>query len=340
MESFKQYTEKHRNVVFSTINRYIPRIRPLAFDRILRDYPRRQGNYRRPSLLLLTNEVFGGEAEEALLPAAAIQLSEDWILIEDDIEDHSEVRRGKPTLHRLYGVENAINASHFLHATVWKMLGDYLISRKTEEAQHVYSIFYDLFIELRKAQYEECKFTYTTHSFERASDELYFRIVDSKTCYYSVYGPMQLGAVTAKRTDLLNLLKQIGLNAGRAFQISDDSLDIIGDEAKFGKQKYGDLYEGKLSLIMLHTYRNSSQFERSVVNSIYRKTREEKTKEDIAELVSLIEKYQSIEYAQTVGRDFMNKALGILEANVSRFPKTDLTETFRSAVRELYIRSR
>ncbi len=70
---------------------------------MIREYPKRQGKYLRPAFLLLTCEAMGGDAMLARNTAAAMQLSEEWILIHDDIEDNSLARRGAPTLHRMIG---------------------------------------------------------------------------------------------------------------------------------------------------------------------------------------------------------------------------------------------
>ena len=89
---------------------------------MVREYPKRQGKYLRPALLLLKCEAMGGDAVLARNTAAAMQLSEDWILIHDDLEDGSVEQRGKPTLHRMYGSALAINAGDALPAIMWQAL--------------------------------------------------------------------------------------------------------------------------------------------------------------------------------------------------------------------------
>src|SRR3990172_3787683 len=90
----------------------------------VRDYPDRQGKYGRPALVLITCEMLGGNVDEALLTAAAMQTSENWILGHDDIEDKSNWRRHLPTLHRSFGLNVALNAGDTLHMVMWKMLRD------------------------------------------------------------------------------------------------------------------------------------------------------------------------------------------------------------------------
>ena len=90
--NFKEYIEMHREGIYSKINEYIPNREPKEYYEIVREYVTRQGSYRRPCLLMLSGEMFGAKYDDLLLPAATIQLSEDWILMHDDIEDDSELR--------------------------------------------------------------------------------------------------------------------------------------------------------------------------------------------------------------------------------------------------------
>ena len=78
------------------------------------DYPRRGGKAIRPGLCLAACSAFGGETEEAVLSAVAIELLHNAFLVHDDVEDASHLRRGLPTLHVAHGVPLAINAGDAL----------------------------------------------------------------------------------------------------------------------------------------------------------------------------------------------------------------------------------
>src|SRR5688572_8537566 len=77
---------------------------------LISDYPRRGGKMLRPSLCMAMAKATGGEAEEALSSAVAIELLHNALLVHDDIQDASDERRGRPTLHALHGVPLALNA--------------------------------------------------------------------------------------------------------------------------------------------------------------------------------------------------------------------------------------
>ncbi len=339
--NFKEYIELHRNEVYSKICDYIPIKEPVEHYKMVRDYSDRQGSYRRPGLLMLSGQVFGALPEDLLLPAAALQVSEDWILIHDDIEDHSEMRRGKPTLEKLYGYELAINAGDAVHITMWKMLKDYIILKGKGKGNKIYDKFYDMLEYTVEGQFIEDNFIYKVREISKADEDLYFRIINGKTCYYTVYGPMQIGAMIAKsKKSTINLLGKIGQPAGVAFQIVDDILDMTADEKVFGKKRYGDLYEGKITLIILNTYKHATVEEKERINGIYKKSREQKTQEDINYLLEKIEKYGGVEYAKEKAERYGDRAKYIIEKNLEKLPDNEYREILLSAMEELYLRKK
>ncbi len=338
---FKEYIESRRRLIYSKIMEYIPLKDPVDHYKAVREYSERMGNYRRPGLLMLSGEMFGTGSEKLVLPAAAMQLSEDWILIHDDIEDNSELRRGKPALHKIYGNEIAINAGDAAHIAMWKMLKDYMIAAGADAGAKLFDKFYNMLEYTVEGQYIETNFIYHVRDLSKASDELYFRIVQSKTCYYSVYGPMQIGAMVASQPEgVLNMLKSIGEPAGIAFQIVDDILDMTADEKVFGKKKFGDLYEGKLTLIMLHAYKNASDAEKKRIDSIYKKKRDEKSEDEIQFLNETAIKYGSIDYARSIAVEYGNKAKSQLETYTGLVPENEYGVIMRSAIEDLFKRQK
>lgn len=339
--NFKEYIEKYREFVYSTICSYVPIKEPKEFYSIAREYIDRQGSYRRPGLLMLTGQLFGADIEELRLPAAAQQLSEDWILMQDDCEDDSDLRRGKPAIQKMYGWMHAMNASNLGHMAMWKMLHDYTLRYGPQKGKRVYEKFYDMLEYTVAGQHIENNFIHNIKKLADVDENLYFRIADSKTCYYTVYGPMQIGAIVANQDDrILERLKDIGKDAGIAFQITDDILDMIGDEKKFGKKNFGDLYEGKVTLIILHAYKNATKEEKEKIDAIYAKERKEKTKEEIDFLRDVIEKYDGIGYAKEVARKYGNSAEEKVKEFSKELPENEYKNILISAIEELYVREK
>lgn len=192
------------------------------FWEINKVYPERQGKYLRPTLVILTSHAMGVKNENVLKVAAAMQLSEEWLLIHDDIEDKSKTRRGGKTLHSIYGNELAINAGDALHMTMWKMVNDINSKKISNE-------FYTMLFRTAQGQAIE-QIWANAHKKIIQKDE-YFLIADSKSAYYSVAGPMRLGAMLAGASNgQLNKITKFGLHLGRCFQLVDDILDIKQDK--------------------------------------------------------------------------------------------------------------
>ncbi len=338
---FKEYIETIRHSVNAEIMKRMPLRQPYEHYKIARDYSERMGSYRRPGLLMLCGEMFGASKEELLLPAAAMQASEDWILIHDDVEDDSEMRRGKPTLHKMYGIELAINAGDAVHIVMWKLIKDYMVKAGIEAGGAFFDKFYDMMTYTVEGQFLETNFIYNVRDLSKGSEELYHRVINSKTCYYTVYGPMQLGAIVAGQGEgVMEAFMDIGKPAGTAFQIADDILDMTADEKSFGKKRYGDLYEGKITLMMLHAYAHAASGEKSQIDRIFKKNRADKTPEDISFLSGLIDKYKSLDYARSQAEMYGKKAKEAVEKYWPLLPDNKYKEILLSAIGELHVRKK
>ena len=96
---------------------------------LMRNYPQRGGKRFRPALVLLSCELFGGDPEDALTSAVALELFHNFALIHDDIEDESLLRRGEPTLHLQHGIALALNSGDALLGkymkSYWKIIQDW-----------------------------------------------------------------------------------------------------------------------------------------------------------------------------------------------------------------------
>lgn len=188
------------------------------------DYPTRKSKYLRPTLLRLIASSLRVNTQLVFQAGAAMQISEEWILIHDDIEDNSDERRGLPTLHKIYGNELAINAGDSLMTIMWKVIVD-------TKNQELIDEFYKILMRTTLGQGIEI----IGKNDRQISDDKYFFYADSKSGYYSMAGPMRLGAIVAKaNTKQLEKITYFGLHLGRCFQLVDDVLDYEQDK-KEGK---------------------------------------------------------------------------------------------------------
>ena len=280
--------------------------------KMIEDYPQRQGKYLRPTLLLLTAESLGFPQELALKTAAAMQTSEDWILNHDDFEDNSLERRGKPCLHRLYGSELAVNAGDGLHIMMWKMLWDNRLVIGEKKAGEIAEEFYQMLSRTVLGQSIEIK--WAKEKKEDLTDEDIFFIFDGKTVYYSLAGPMRLGAILAGATEeQLEAIYEFGQPLGRCFQIVDDLLDLTSDFSGLKKQTGNDIYEGKQTLMLLHLFRNVSKVDLQKLRNIMAKKREEKTVEEVNWVIGKMKEYKSLDYGKQLAAKLANEAEKIFE---------------------------
>jgi geranylgeranyl diphosphate synthase type II len=279
--------------------------------KMMRDYPARPAKGMRPFLCLATCRASGGREDSALLTAACIELFHHWILIHDDIEDSSELRRGEPALHRKFGEALALNAGDALHARMW---GALLTNRSTlglEKTVRVMEEFSRMVNETTEGQHMELGWVRDRRWDLTESD--YRVMCAKKTSWYTVASPCRLGAIVAGAgSGVLEGLKEFGLKLGVAFQIQDDALNLVGDEKKYGKAKSDDILEGKRTLILLHLLSSTSPAERTRLLSIMNKDRDKKTPTDVSYVLSLIETHEAVAYARRRAVELMKEAMATL----------------------------
>jgi geranylgeranyl diphosphate synthase type II len=282
------------------------------------EYPNRQGKYLRPTLLYLTARALGANLQTVVSAAAAMQISEEWILIHDDLEDDSLERRGKPALHRQFSPELAINAGDALHAIMWKAVRDTGNQLQPDVNNNFFTEFYNIISRTIIGQGVETKWTQENKL--DFSDEDWYFIADSKSVYYTIAGPLRLGAILAQATPFqLEKLTKFGLALGRCFQLVDDVLDLTSDFAGLKKQKGNDIYEGKRTIPLGYLLRNSSGSTKRRLVNILSKTREQKTENEVAWVIAQMESSGSISYANKLASRLKDEALNILDKDISFF---------------------
>jgi geranylgeranyl diphosphate synthase type II len=325
--NFVDVLKEKRDQVWKEIETYLPGRSDTAYQndlleryrdldkfhwQLIKEYPERKGKYVRPALVLLSCEAMGGNPEKAMKTAAAMQTSEDWILIHDDWEDGSEERRNKPCLHRMYTPELAINAGDTLHVIMWKILED---NNKLVGPQKTFEIideFYKMLMRTTLGQTVEIKWT-QDNRMDMSDDDVYF-ILDGKTVYYTIAGPLRLGAIVAGATkQQLDEIFRLGVPLGRAFQIRDDLLNLIGDREKYGKEIGGDILEGKRTVMLVHLLRTSDAADKKRVMDVLNKPRVEKGAEEVGLVIDLMNKYGSIDYGKKKAEEFAGQALAVFD---------------------------
>jgi geranylgeranyl diphosphate synthase, type II len=296
------------------------------------DYPQRAGKMLRPAFCLLICEAFGGDPQEACNTAASLELLQNWLLIHDDIEDGSDLRRGEPCLHQKHGIPMAINVGDALHCKMWEMLHRNADLLGYELAFKILSEFTHLSNQVVEGQHIEL--SWVRDNRWDLTEQDYWTMCALKTASYTCVTPFRLGAIIARATEAeIDRFIDIGVDLGVAFQIQDDVLNLTGEEGTYGKEIGGDISEGKRTLVLIHLFNSCTQLEAQRVIEIMDKLREEKGEDEIREVLDLMKKYDSIQYAQQRSRELVEKACERFNRDFAHLPDSRAKEIFLHLIR-------
>lgn len=322
---FESQLSSYRDQVTPTVRGAIPDREPKQhlYD-LVSQHLEREGKGIRPALCLATCRAFGGSADQAVPSAAAIELLHNAFLVHDDIEDDSEYRRDRPTMHRQYGVPLAVNVGDAMNAMSVRLLRRNLAVLGPELTTRIFDEFDHMSIETIEGQAMELGWIRDNDC--NTTEEDYLLMVLKKTCWYSFIHPARIGALVAEpdRADL-DKFNLFGYYLGTAFQIQDDVLNLSGDRSKYGKEIGGDLLEGKRTLILAHLFRSVSPSEKGRLKGFLAKPRAQRLPREVAWVYDMLRSHGSIEYARKAARTFADGARHELDTAYARAtPGVDL----------------
>lgn len=201
------------------------------------------GKQLRPVLTLMVTDALGGDYEEALPAALALELFHNFSLVHDDIMDAAPLRRGKATVHKKWDVNTGILSGDAMLIISYQLFEAYEPTR-----------FKSLVALFSKTALEVCEGQQYDVDFETRDDigvAEYLHMIRCKTAVLLgaclQVGAMVAGATVQKQEAAYNF----GLQLGIAFQLQDDYLDAFGDQESFGKQVGGDIMENKKTFLYL-----------------------------------------------------------------------------------------
>ena len=214
------------------------------------------GKRLRSTLCLLVCEAIVGYHQPALPAAAGLELIHNFTLVHDDVMDRDVLRRGRPSVWKLWGIEQAINAGDMLYAQAFAALADLPDSAAAVSASRLLADTCVTIVEGQSADLE----------FERRDDvtvDEYLTMISSKTA--ALIGvSLHLGALVAGApVSVENGLTDLGQAMGIAFQIRDDMLGVWGDPGVSGKPVGQDLRRKKKTLPVLALYQSADDRGRS-----------------------------------------------------------------------------
>ncbi len=264
------------------------------------------GKKIRPALVLLTAEAVGGNIEGAYKTAAAVELIHTFSLIHDDIMDEDEMRRGKPSVHTMWGEPMAILAGDILFSLAFELVAqtqvdDVPASRVIKALNTVV----DACIKICEGQACDMSFE---EKFDVGESE-YLNMIYKKTAAL-IAAATKSGAIIGGGTaEQVEALSQYGELIGMAFQIQDDYLDVVSDEEELGKPVGSDIVEGKMTLMVVHTLSVASPEDKEELIFILKSGDESNTQRAI----DIFNKYGSIDYTRDIALDNVNRAKDLLD---------------------------
>ncbi len=218
------------------------------------------GKRIRSVLVLLACEAVGGKRDEALHASAATEILHNFTLVHDDIMDHARSRRGRATVHMKWDTNVAILVGDELLALAYRAL----LKTRSTNIQEISKVFTEGVVEVCEGQAYDKEF----ESRSRVSVDDYLVMIQKKTGKMVAVATEIGGLVGNASSSHLLSLRRYGELVGRAFQIQDDLLDIVGDEKEFGKTIGGDLVEGKKTYLLLEALRRAKGKDRQLLQSV------------------------------------------------------------------------
>lgn len=201
------------------------------------------GKRVRPILVLLSCEAFGGNIQNALYAAIAVEILHNFTLVHDDIMDNANTRRGKETIHRKWDVNAAILVGDELIGLSYRSL----LRTSSGNIEGVVKAFTDGVIEVCEGQALDKEFELSTDV--SLSD---YKIMIRKKTAELLRTSSVMGAIIGNADQSgIEAISEYSENIGLAFQIQDDLLDVIADEGEFGKKIGGDILERKKTFLYL-----------------------------------------------------------------------------------------
>ncbi|OHB42407.1 MAG: hypothetical protein A3G70_00475 [Planctomycetes bacterium RIFCSPLOWO2_12_FULL_39_13] len=259
------------------------------------------GKRIRPALCLITCEALGGNPDEAIHFALAIEVMHNMFLMHDDIEDGDTVRRDQPTVWVKYGIANAVNAGDYLLACAYKsILASSVTLEKKINLLQVFTLTYGKTVEGQALDIN-------ARASEDFSVDRYMEMVQLKTGYYLACGMVGGAIVSGVSEQVVEKIWTLGKTMGPAFQIRDDLIDLTHGKGRGGVIG-SDVKEGKASFLYSYTLEVASGADKRQLRDIMLKSRDETTDGDIKSVLEVYNKYNAMKHAQYYAENLIKQA--------------------------------
>jgi geranylgeranyl pyrophosphate synthase len=258
----------------------------------------------RPILFLLTLGGLGTDPDEFVDFSATCELFHNGTLIHDDIEDNAEIRRNEPPVHAIYGTDIAVNSANFMYFAPLMLIDNYVDKLGAEKATRLYRVIAKQMINVTFGQAADI--FWHKNNLSIAENE-YYQMAAFKTGGVDRYALVLSGVLADVDEVTLERIDHYGQMVGIAFQVHDDTFDLIAyDRRAFGGKPIGnDVTEGKKSLVMVKALSTLPKQQANRLGEILRlNTRDPDL---IKEAIKLAYEGGAIEYAVQAGERFFQR---------------------------------
>ncbi len=243
------------------------------------------GKRIRPMLLLLSARLCDYQGDKHVELASVVEFIHTATLLHDDVVDSADLRRGNRSANSVWGNQASV------------LVGDFLFTKSFSVMVGSGSLKILQILSDTTTQLAEGEILQLLNTCDLEVDEQrYLQVVRDKTAIL-IAAACQVGGVLAGTDEQRELaLREFGLEIGIAFQLMDDALDYVADEADFGKERGHDLYEGKMTLPLICAFARASATEKEQVARIIEA--EELSPEDLNYTCDLIDRHNGIAYTR------------------------------------------
>jgi octaprenyl-diphosphate synthase len=280
-------------------------------DQIINYLLRQKGKELRPTLVFMSANLFGDINQRSYIAATMIELLHTATLIHDDVVDEADSRRGFVSINKIWKNKAGV------------LLGDYLLSKgllialENEEHQ-LLKVQSRAVQKMSEGELRQLK----TAGLFNMTEERYFQIISEKTASL-ISTCCECGAVSATDDEKMHeLMSEIGMCIGIAFQIRDDLFDYgVYD---IGKPTRNDIQERKVTLPLIKAFEHASKKESSRIRAMMKKRK--KTSKDVDKIVSFVHESGGMEYAKQSMYDYANEAIEALNTLPDSQAKQDFAD--------------
>lgn len=268
------------------------------------------GKRVRAVLALIWCEAVSGDSEVAVPVAVAYELAHAAALVQDDILDDSNLRRGERSIVNRYGLRSAILASNMLLAQVPREIAEYGTNNLGGETlKKLFELLGESYAGSVLGEFLDLEMAERSNVDEREYESMIRLKTGALIGASSASGVIVGGGL--RNGKVVNAAYTFGEYLGMAYQVQDDLLDVIGDPETLGKPVFTDIRSGKKSVVLIHTLEKCSEDDRRFLKRLL-EGNEPIEDSKITRARDLFVESDSIDYARGVASNYVDKARKVL----------------------------